>query len=270
MSDRDFLRDAFLEQGISATALNNYLDCPWKYFYRNLVRVPEKPTASSLYGNALHNALRLFRDLSASTQVYQPLPVLLDFLKVSIDTQGFTPALYSDAHAKGVRALTDWHERNAENYQFNVQCERKFEVYFPLEGAPIPQVLLRGLIDVIEFHGDGSVSVVDYKTGKHKTRNELEGGTKNATGDYKRQLDFYCILLELAQMQAPSRLNLEFIEPDAKGKTIVHTFAYDGAAVAELKQTIARVTTEISTFAFWDAGCKKDDCEYCELHALTA
>lgn len=270
ISDREFLRDAFLEQGLSATALNNYLDCPWKYFYRNLVRVPEKPTSSSLYGNALHNALRLFRELSASSQEFQPLPKLLEYLKVSIDSQGFTPASYEDAYKKGVRALTDWHERNRDNFEFNAMCERKFEVYFALENPELRQVLLRGLIDVIEFKTDGSVKVIDYKTGKHKTRNELEGKTKSATGDYKRQLDFYCILLELSQMQKPNALSLEFIEPDAAGKTIEHSFAYDEGAVGELKSTIARVSEEIYGLSFWDTTCDDKDCEYCALRALMA
>ncbi len=269
MTDKEFLRDAFLEQGISATALNNYLECPWKYFYRSLVRVPEKQTQSSMYGNALHNALRLFRELSASTHTYQPLPVLLELLKTSIDRQGFAPALYEDAHKKGIRALTDWHERNERGYEFTAMCEKKFEVYLPLEANVIPQVLLRGLVDVIEFSGDGTTRVIDYKTGKHKSRNEIEGGTKNADGNYKRQLDFYCILLELSQMQRPDKLSLEFIEPNPAGKTVVHDFEYDEAAVAELKRTIARVAGEIYSLSFWDAGCKKDDCRECALRALT-
>ena len=268
MSDHDFLKDAFVEQGLSATALNNYLECPWKYFYRNLVRVPEKPTSSSLYGNALHNALRLFRELSSSSQIYQPLPVLLEYLKVSIDQQGFTPASYTDAYKKGVRALTDWHARNEADYQFRAFCEKKFEVYMPLQDESLKHVLLRGLIDVIEFRTDGTVHVIDYKTGRHMTRNELEGKTKSATGDYKRQLDFYCILLELSQLQAPSRLSLEFIEPDKSDNTVVHDFDYDEAAVKELKATIARVSNEIYTLAFWDQGCKDPECEYCKLREL--
>ena len=269
MSDKDFLRDAFVEQGLSATALNNYLECPWKYFYRNLVRVPEKPTSSSLYGNALHNALRLFRDLSASAQEFQSLDQLLEYLKLSIDQQGFTPASYADAYKKGVRALTDWHARNKADFQFRAICEKKFEVYFALEGEAMQQLLLRGLIDVIEFRSDDSVHVIDYKTGKHRSRNELEGKTKNATGDYKRQLDFYCILLELSQMQAPKQLSIEFIEPDASGKTVVHDFDYDAAATSELKSTIKRVAGEIYSLSFWDKGCNEADCEYCKLHQLS-
>jgi RecB family exonuclease len=269
MSDHTYLTDAFLEQGLSATALNNYLDCPWKYFYRNLVRVPEKPTPSSLYGNALHNALRLFRDLSSSTQKYQPLSKLLEYLEVSIDAQGFTPTSYADAHKKGVRALTDWYERNTEVYQFRALCEKKFEVYMPLLEHTPERILLRGLIDVIEFHGDNSLRVIDYKTGKHLSRNDIEGKTKNATGDYKRQLDFYCILMELSLMERPSTLSLEFIEPDARGKTDVHAFSYDELAVKELKATIERVSSEIYSLAFWEKKCETTDCEYCALRDLT-
>lgn len=265
MSDKEFLRDAFVEQGLSATALNNYLDCPWKYFYRNLVRVPEKPTPSSLYGNALHNALRLFRDMAASTEKYPPLETLLGYLKDSVDAQGFSPTSYSDAHKKGIRALSDWHARHEHGFEFRAQCERKFEVYLPTASEP-DKVLLRGLIDVLEFRRDGSLHVIDYKTGKHKSRNELEGKTKDASGDYKRQLDFYCILLELAAMEAPRELTLEFIEPDGKGKTASHTFAYDEGAVRELKQTIARVAGEIYSLSFWNTTCGDGECEYCALH----
>ncbi|MEN9413573.1 MAG: hypothetical protein RLZZ342_660 [Candidatus Parcubacteria bacterium] len=265
LSDRAFLQDAFIEQGISATALNNYLECPWKYFYRNLVRVPEKPTSSSLYGNALHNALRLFRDMAASTQKYPSLEVLLGYLKDSIDSQGFAPASYADAHKKGVRALTDWHARHEKNFEFSAVCEKKFEVYLPVAGGDPERVLLRGLLDVIEFRTDGSLHVIDYKTGKHKSRNELEGKTKAASGDYKRQLDFYCILLELAGMEHPRELSLEFIEPDGKGATATHTFAYDKEAVGELQSTISRVAGEIYNLSFWESRCDDAQCEYCAL-----
>jgi RecB family exonuclease len=148
-------------------------------------------------------------------------------------------------------------------------CEKKFEVYLPIGGEP-ERVLLRGLLDVIEFRTDGSLHVIDYKTGKHKSRNELEGKTKDARGDYKRQLDFYCILLELAGMERPAELTLEFIEPDGKGATATHTFAYDERAVEELRATIQRVARDIYTLAFWDSRCADAQCEYCALRDTTA
>src|SRR3989344_2718139 len=54
------LNNPFREQGLSVTALNNYLRCPCNYFYSNLLRVPKAPNKSSMFGNAVHRALRLF------------------------------------------------------------------------------------------------------------------------------------------------------------------------------------------------------------------
>jgi DNA helicase-2/ATP-dependent DNA helicase PcrA len=51
-------------------------------------------------------------------------------------------------------------------------------------------------LDKLEFIDGDIVNVVDYKTGKPKTRNELMGETKNANGDYYRQLVFYKLLLK--------------------------------------------------------------------------
>jgi DNA helicase-2/ATP-dependent DNA helicase PcrA len=264
LTDHAFIVDAFLEQGISATALNNFLDCPWKYFYRNLVRVPEKPTPSSLYGNALHNALRLFREVSYSTREVQPLSLLLEYLETSINQQGFTPTSYKDAQVKGVKALTQWYAENPDVHTYPAVCEKKYEVYMSLPTAP-ERVLLRGMIDVIEYKGDGSIHVVDYKTGKHRSRDEIEGKTKNGTGDYKRQLDFYSILLELSESDKPTESRLEFIEPNENGKTRKESFAYDGDAVAELKKQIAAVAEQIYTLSFWEQRCDTAECEYCAL-----
>ena len=39
--------------------------------------------------------------------------------------------------------------------------------------------------------------VIDYKTGKIKTDNEIAGNTKNSDGRLKRQIVFYKILCDL-------------------------------------------------------------------------
>jgi hypothetical protein len=58
LEDKEFLNGLFRAQGISVTALNNYLECPWAYFYRNLVRIPEAPNKHLSFGNAVHAALK--------------------------------------------------------------------------------------------------------------------------------------------------------------------------------------------------------------------
>ena len=62
LEDKEFLNELFRAQGISVTALNNYLECPWAYFYRNLVRIPEAPNKNLSFGNAVHAALKSYFD----------------------------------------------------------------------------------------------------------------------------------------------------------------------------------------------------------------
>ena len=42
-SDKEYLKNLFLNQGLSVTALNNYLDCPWKYFSKYVTNAGGKP-----------------------------------------------------------------------------------------------------------------------------------------------------------------------------------------------------------------------------------
>ncbi|MDI9730653.1 PD-(D/E)XK nuclease family protein, partial [Stutzerimonas stutzeri] len=54
--------DAFLESGISATALNSYLSDPWECFFKNILRLPETKAPHQMYGTAIHAALERMYD----------------------------------------------------------------------------------------------------------------------------------------------------------------------------------------------------------------
>jgi ATP-dependent helicase/DNAse subunit B len=54
------VKAAFEKYGLSVSALNNYLKCPWRYFYTNLVRVPSGKDKTLMFGNAVHNAITYF------------------------------------------------------------------------------------------------------------------------------------------------------------------------------------------------------------------
>src|SRR4051812_21801637 len=101
--------------------------------------------------------------------------------------------------------------------------------------------MLSGKLDKIEFiEGDTEVIVTDYKTGKVKSKNEIEGKTKYGTGDMKRQLVFYKLLLDLNQEGKlnMTRGRIEFLEPNESGKIKYEDFDIDIDDVDELKKTI--------------------------------
>jgi hypothetical protein len=105
----------------------------------------------------------------------------------------------------------------------------------------VPELMLTGKLDRVDFTETGkALRVLDYKTGKPKSRNELEGNTKQANKDYRRQLAFYALLLTL---HADERLytpvgTVVFVEGDKKGQIKEESFTSDEVVQAELIEEI--------------------------------
>ena len=136
--------------------------------------------------------------------------------------------------------------------------------------AEIPEVRSTGNLDRLDFDTAGRiVRVVDYKSGKPKTRGYIEGTTKDSTGDYKRQLTFYALMLSL---QSDERLVcrdglLSFVEADEKGKIHEEAFTITDEEIETLKAEVIRIALEIGKGAFLDAPCDPLMCTYCDLVA---
>ena len=148
------------------------------------------------------------------------------------------------------------------------EAERSIRVTLPTGLSTIPEIPLSGKLDRLDFHSDGTMlRVVDYKTGKPKTRNVIEGKTQNADGGYKRQLVFYALLLELyGDERLQSReMTLSFIEPDTKGRIHEESFTITDEEVAALKETIITAAAEIVDGSLFETVCDTSVCDYCHL-----
>ena len=133
---------------------------------------------------------------------------------------------------------------------------------------------INGKLDRIEFlnsakdaltKDDAAVTVIDYKTGKPKTRNDIEGNTQSSDGNYKRQLVFYKLLLDRQGDYDMASGAIEFIEPDEKGKYHREVFVIEPQEIAGLENVIRTVANEIRTLAFWNRTCGRPECEFCAL-----
>lgn len=260
--EKIFLNEIFYSHGLSATALNNYLECPWKYFYRNLIRIPEAPNKHLMFGSAVHNALSSFFDRLVKGESLEE-QALIDAFAESLNRQPFQEKEYKEALEKGKKALAGYYKNYCASWKNNVLSE------FNLKGIELADnILINGKIDKIEILDiSNAVNVVDYKTGKPKTRNDLLGKTKGSDGNYYRQLVFYKLLLDNYQNEK-FKVNtgeIDFIEPDSKGNYRKEIFEISKEDAKELKKKIITVANEIINLSFWDKTCKNPDCYYCHL-----
>ena len=115
-----------------------------------------------------------------------------------------------------------------------------------------------------------NVDVVDYKTGKPKTRNQILGSTKSSDGDYGRQLVFYKLLLDNFQDAKYKMVSgeIDFIEPDDRKKYHKEKFEITTEQVEKLKGVILQVANDIISLSFFGKTCDDKKCEYCKLATI--
>lgn len=265
IADRAFLNQLFSRHGLSVTALNNYLACPWRYFYSNLVRIPEAPSFALMYGNAVDRALQEYFDrLVGGTKGSKES--LIELFEGFVRHQPMQQVELDAALARGRTALGGYFDRYHTEWHPRIINQLRVPAVELSDGT-----LINGKIDKVELlDGRGAVRVTDYKTGKPKSRNQITGAVKDGDGNYLRQLTFYKLLLDRWQdgRYRMSEGIIDFVEPDARGVWHREVFTISNASVGELLHEVLRVADEIRTLAFWSRRCDDSTCRYCGLRSI--
>lgn len=260
--DKDFVGELFHSHPLSVSALNNYLSCPWKYFYRNLLRIPSSPEKHQIYGIAIHSAVE---DLWRVAKDREPsLKFLLDSYERHLGLLGIlSPREAEEALARGKKSLSGWFDWSRPILTNPVITE------FKINGVELSDgVILSGNLDKVEVLKKGKVIVTDYKTGKQRSRNDIEGKTRNSNGDLIRQLQFYKLLLKLYDGTEMVSGIIEFLEPNDSGGYNREEFEIEDKDLEALSGTIKTVVQEITTLAFWSETCEDKNCQYCAYRKL--
>lgn len=263
-SDKNLIREIVMRKGLSPTDINNYLVCPWRYFYNGLFRVPQAMNKYNMFGSAVHAAIEdYFRVLKEEGDKGKEF-VIARFL-THLSDQPLSAEEYRELEEKGRMALSGFIDKYAGTWGLNALAE------FSVRGVDVDGIPVKGRIDRLEILNSGEVRVTDFKTGKPKTRGQIEGKTKDSNGEIKRQIVFYKLLLDGYQSSKYklSEAVIDFVEPDEKGNYHREVFVPGEEDVHILEEEIKRVFDEVTNLTFLDRRCGKKDCEYCELRDLS-
>lgn len=264
--ERAYLRQRFIDTGLSVSALNNYLESPWKYFCMNLIRIPHARPPHLLYGSAIDEALKWYTDVRKDGA--EPTPdELVSVFTAALSKQPLAQADYQHYAERGATALSGYVAAYGSSWCCDTQSAVRIAIPFETGLAEAPTLTLRGELDKIEYR-NGVVCVVDYKTGAPKTRGVIEGTTKHSNGNLKRQLVFYRLLLQNDPQFASHAFGdstLDFVEPDARGRYRRESFVITDAEVAELAAVIRQCARAILAVDFWGTPCDRSAWEGCEL-----
>ena len=212
--EEEYLDQLLKKYTLSVTHLNNYLNCPLKFYYQNLVRVPAAKNESMAFGSAVHYAVEmLFKKMKTNNEIFPPAEELYrDFSFYMLrNREAFTPEAFKIKMDYGEKILPAYYNFYINKWNKIVVIEKS------IRNIIVDNVPINGKLDKLEFNGK-QVNVVDYKTGKYEnakkklvTPNEKEPHG----GDYWRQAVFYKILLDNDTSNGWQTVSTEFdfIEP---------------------------------------------------------
>ena len=259
------------DRGFSATSLNNYLKSPWDYFYRNVLRIPEVQPPHMQFGTAVHGVLEQVGKKHGAEGAVPSDSDIKRLLEAELGKLPLSKEEYVRLHEKGFEALLLYVPHLLQRLPKKTEEEKKIRVIFETGLPEIPEIPLTGMFDRLDFSDEGKLlRVVDYKTGKPKTRNVIEGNTQNSDGGYKRQLVFYALLLSLYDddRYRTRESVLSFVEPDTKGVIHEETFVITDTEIEELKHTIVLSAKEIAEGSWLSEPIEEGSTDYAHLARL--
>lgn len=264
----EFLAQVIESRGWSATSLNNYLKSPWEFIYKNALRIPSLKTPELHFGTSVHTVLERTVRHYTTTKAMPSASTIKTWLDDLIGKTTHTAADFTRQHKRAFEAILSYLPHLERSMTEVVQSERRLEAELSTGISTLPTVRLTGELDRLDFDAEGCVvAVTDYKTGKAKTRGEIEGTTKNSDGAYKRQLVFYALLLSL---QSDTRMHcrtgrLSFVEADSKGKIREEEFVVTDEEIASLRTTIIEATKALVSGECLTVPCDPEVCDFCHL-----
>ncbi len=265
-------KSVLLEKGLSVTALNHFIECPNKFLYQSILKLPQAPGAMSEKGSAMHYALsRVWQSKKRDIESIQKTIVksVEDFLTDSYLNVSTKEAVKKELiEASGDVATALFAHFNINGNVFTEHwVENNFEGLYDKKNVSIP---IHGKLDVI-IESQDEILVFDYKTKQAMSVSAIKGEIKNDDGNYFRQLVFYKILMSQNPKWRDKRITpaLVFVSPDNKGRCPTVTLPISDDDINNVKREIQSLLDAVWSGNIAISKCYDTKCEWCGLREVT-
>ena len=242
-------RDYILNKSLSITALNKFMDDPWHFFFVTILRVPQTLSLPQVYGTAVHDVLHHYQTEFTNGKTLTQ-DEALDYFMAEVTKSSLTESHKKTLLEKGQRNLPGYVTSHV--WKPDTRTEKKFRADLTVDLDGEREVGFTGIIDAIEMNtpNAGDSTVIDYKTGKPKSRNALLGKTQTENGDYYKQIIFYAWLLQKNRQDAPKQGIIEFVEATDKGEYKKEIFEISQEEIDTLEKALLETIQQIYSGEF--------------------
>ena len=274
------LKDMVSRLSLTPTKLNSYLTCKRKFMYNYVLGLPGRKTQHIVFGNCAHKALEDVYFYYMENKKFPAFDFFKNAFKQELGFQGAGDTINGMCLSR-LETLSDWYKRESRSPVMPHSLESELTVSFA-DG-----LLFKGKFDKVEIEEDGTVKVVDYKTGKPdkhvKAMHNCRDISKSECDDYYRQLVSYKMVFDRNQPRGEktsvSRGFLQFLEPASrtvkkykldKGEYRDIDIELTDEMVSELEKVIKKCWCDIQELDFEKLPERdsRDRCARCEFDSI--
>ncbi|MDD5561151.1 MAG: ATP-dependent DNA helicase [Candidatus Omnitrophica bacterium] len=229
--------------------IDDYLTCPLKYKYVNILRVPIMEHHTVIYGRAMHEAVSqyLLRKLNGDKIT---MDELLDCFEANFDPQGFLDANHQEERFRiGREALARFYKDEENRKSTPKFIEKDFSFV-------IGDNKITGRFDRIDMEQDGAV-IMDFKTSAIKTQKDADKRVKES-----KQLALYSLAYQYIFGVLPVAVELYFLESGIIGR-----YEIGEEDLEDVKEDILEVSAGIRRQSF-PAKPEYKACTYCAYNQI--
>lgn len=228
---------------LSHSSMSLYEDCPAKYKFKYIDKIPETPKSFFSFGKSIHQTLEHFYNNNTAPT----LEDTLQFYKDNWISEGYkTDQEAVSEFEKGRMIVIEFYNKHAKTFRKPLYAEYMFNL--KINGIPVIGVIDR--VDSI----NGKITICDYKTGNSIKENRIKDDPQ----------------LMLYQIVAKESLGL-----DVDRVMIYHvnsltphiSNAYSDKQIEELKNKIVGIAKNIESGNF-EAKPEKNKCKWCDFNGI--
>ncbi|OGG08757.1 hypothetical protein A2154_00430 [Candidatus Gottesmanbacteria bacterium RBG_16_43_7] len=235
---------------LSHSQIESFQTCPLQYRYKNILKIPVTPKAALTFGNTIHRTLQDFYKLITSGRKLD-LTELLAIYSRKWASVGYGNIAYEEKMKnQGIDILTGFYYKGFDPRIVPIDLEKIFKIKIN------PGLTLRGKIDRVDRLADGSLEVIDYKTGQP---------SKSKSPDTDLQLTIYALAAADPGMYnaEPKNIKLSFYYFDIQQKV---TTTRTKADLDNATQKIADIADQIRQSTFLPTPGRH--CDFCEFRLI--
>ncbi len=213
---------------LSPSSVKAYEDCPLKFKYQKIMRVPQPPNTAFELGSVIH---KVVEDMAQKKTKHEKVTKeeCMKKLQESWETKTYLNRTdEGNAKSRAEKMIDTYLEWENGTKNVLVGTEIAFEV--EIEG-----VTFKGRIDRLEKNPDGKLEIIDFKSGKTvKTKKEVKTDP---------QLNIYAKAIEKLKNETPAKATLFYVEQDTKREYDITQESLKDA-MALIKTTINEILDE--------------------------